>query len=92
MSTVSSPGNSEIDPRKQGPDREIYKTQGSNPSLLHCRQILYHLSYRGSPRILEWVAYPFSRGLPDAGIELRSLALKVDSLPAELPEKPNNYF
>ena len=23
------------------------------------RQFLYHLSYKGSPRILEWVAYPF---------------------------------
>ena len=36
-------------------------TQGSNPGLLHCRQILYHLSHKGSPRILEWVAYPYSR-------------------------------
>ena len=36
--------------------------QGSNPGSLHCRQILYHLSHQGSPRILEWVAYPFSRG------------------------------
>ena len=35
---------------------------GSNQGLLHCRQILYHLSLRGSPRILEWVAYPFSSG------------------------------
>ena len=33
-----------------------------NPDLLHCRQILYQLSYKGSPRILEWVDYPFSRG------------------------------
>ena len=24
-------------------------TQGSNPGLLHCRQILYQLSYEGSP-------------------------------------------
>ena len=31
-----------------------------NPGLLHCRQILYQLSHKGSPRILEWVAYPFS--------------------------------
>ena len=34
----------------------------SNPGLLHCRRILYHLSHKGSPRILEWVAYPFSSG------------------------------
>ena len=29
-------------------------------------------------RILEWVAIPFSRDLPNPGIEPRSLALKVD--------------
>ena len=40
----------------------IFPIQGSNPSLPHCRQILYHLSHQGSPRILEWVAYLFSRG------------------------------
>ena len=40
----------------------IFPSQGSNPCLLHCRQILYQLSPQGSPRILEWVAYPFSRG------------------------------
>jgi len=26
------------------------------------KPILYQLSHKGSPRILEWVAYPFSRG------------------------------
>ena len=30
--------------------------------LLHCRRILYQLSQKGSPRILDWVADPFSRG------------------------------
>ena len=40
----------------------IFPTQGSNPGLLHCRQILYQLSHQGSPRTLEWVAYPFSSG------------------------------
>ena len=39
----------------------IFPTQGLNPGLLHCRRILYQLSHKGSPRILEWVAYPFSR-------------------------------
>ena len=38
----------------------IFPTQGSNPGLMHCKQILYHRSHKGSPRILEWVAYPFS--------------------------------
>ena len=36
--------------------------RGSNPAHLHFRQILYQLSHKGSPRILEWVAYPFTRG------------------------------
>ena len=40
----------------------IFPTQGSNPGLPHCRQILYQLNHQGSPRILEWVAYPFSSG------------------------------
>ena len=38
----------------------IFPTQGLNPGLLHCRCILYQLSRKGSPRILEWVDYPFS--------------------------------
>ena len=41
-------------------------TEGSNPgiepSCPTCKWILYQLSHQGSPRILEWVAYPFSRG------------------------------
>ena len=40
----------------------IFPTQESNPGLQHFRQILYHLSHQGSPWILEWLAYPFSRG------------------------------
>ena len=40
----------------------LFPTQGSNPGLPHCRQILHQLSHNGSPRTLEWVAYPFSRG------------------------------
>ena len=40
----------------------IFPTQGSNPGLPHCRQILCQLSHKRSPRILEWVAYPFSSG------------------------------
>ena len=54
----------------------IFPTQGSNLGLPHCRQILYQLSHKVSPRILEWLhrvghdwsnlvaaaaaAYPFS--------------------------------
>ena len=45
----------------------IFPTQGSNSGLLHCRQMLYHLSHQGNPWILEWVAYPFSRGSSQLG-------------------------
>ena len=38
----------------------IFPIQGLNPGLLHYRRILYQLSRKGSPRILEWAAYPFS--------------------------------
>ena len=38
----------------------IFPMQGSNPGLLHCRWILYQLSHKGGPRILEGVAYPSS--------------------------------
>ena len=31
------------------PSQGIFLTQGSNPGLLHCRQILYQLSYKGGP-------------------------------------------
>ena len=37
----------------------IFPPQGLNPGLPHYR-ILYQLSHKGSPRILEWVTYPFS--------------------------------
>ena len=39
-------------------------------------------------RILEWVAFPSPGDLPHPGIEPGSPALQVDSLPAELPGKP----
>ena len=48
----------------------IFSTQGSDPSLLHCRQILFYLTHQGSPnkvdgilqaRILEYVSILFSR-------------------------------
>ena len=41
----------------------IFLTQGSNPSLPHCRRILYQLNHKGSPRktgveslsLLQWI-------------------------------------
>ena len=39
-------------------------------------------------RILEWVAFPFAMGSSQPRIEPRSPIVQVDSLPAELQEKP----
>ena len=41
-------------------------------------------------RILEWVAFPFSRALPSPGTESRSPTLHVNSIPAEPQGKPKN--
>ena len=43
----------------------IFPTQGLNPGLLHCRWILYQLSHKGSPRILEWEPFPSPVDFPD---------------------------
>ena len=37
--------------------RGIFPNQRSNMGLPHCRQILYHVSHQGSPRILEGSLY-----------------------------------
>ena len=42
--------------------QRIFPTEGLNPGLPHYRQILYQLSHKGSPRMLELVTYPFSSG------------------------------
>ena len=41
-------------------------------------------------RTLEWVAIPFSRDLPDPGIEPGSPALHADSLPTDPLGKPTS--
>ena len=54
----------------------IFPIQGSNPGLPHCTQILYRLSQKGCPRLLEWVAYPFSKGSsqPRSGTRVSCIA------------------
>ena len=45
--------------------QRIFPTQGLNPLLSHYRWntwVLNHLSHQGSPWILKWVTYLFSRG------------------------------
>ena len=65
----------------------IFLVQGSNPGFPHCRQILYQLSHKGSPRVVEWIAYPFSSRSSRPRNEPGSPALQVDSLPTELSGK-----
>ena len=62
----------------------LFSTQGSNPGLPHCRWILYQLSYKGSPRRPEWVAYPLSSRSSQPRSRTGSPALQEDSLPTEL--------
>ena len=70
------------------PSGDLFPTQGSNPGLLHCRWILYHLSPQESPRILEWVAYAFSSGSSQPRNQTRVSCIAGRFLPAELPRKP----
>ena len=63
------------------------KVARSSPTL--CNHMDYTVHGILQARILEWVAFPFSRGdILNTGIEPRSPALQVDSLPAEPPGKP----
>ena len=73
--------------------QRIFPTQGSNLGFPQCRRILYQLSHKGSPRILECVAYPFSSISSQPRIKPGSPALQEDSLPTELSGKPQaNVF
>ena len=53
----------------------IFSTQGSNPGLLHCRWILYHLSHQASPWIPEWVPCLPSRGSYQPGNKTRACCI-----------------
>ena len=68
----------------------IFPTQGLNPGLPHCRQILYQLSHQGSPRILECLAYPFCRGSLQPRNQTRASCTAGGFFSGELQGKP--YF
>ena len=59
----------------------------SYPTL--CNSIDYTVHEIFQARLLEWVAFPFSKDLPNPGIEPRSPILQADSLPAEPQGKPS---
>ena len=54
----------------------IYPTQGSNPGLLHYRQILYQLSYKGSPHRLKQYRFQTRTGFGMPAVEERELEEK----------------
>ena len=60
----------------------------SCPSL--CNPMDYTVHGILQTRILDWVAFPFSRGSPQPRIKFRSPALQADSLPSEPQRKPKN--
>ena len=68
----------------------IIPTQGSTPGHPHCRRILYHLSYQGSPGILEWVAYPFSNRSSWPRTLTRVSCIARGFFTSEPPGKPRN--
>ena len=70
----------------------IFSIHGLNPDLLHCRQILYQLSLKGSPRMLEWVAYHISRGSSLPRNRMGCHILQADSLSTELSGKPCFFY
>ena len=43
------------------PSSKDLLTEGWNPDLLHCRQILYQLSYEGSPEILFYYIFDYKQ-------------------------------
>ena len=58
----------------------IFPTQGSNPGLLHHRQILYHLSHQGSPlRLLGYICWNVVKRLP-LQTEIKSQDMRTNTL------------
>ena len=64
------------------------KVAQSCPTL--CDPMDYTANWILQARILEWVAFPFSRGSSQVRDQTRPPALQVDSLPTELPGNLKN--
>ena len=52
--------------------QDIFPTQGLNPGLLHCRQMLYRLSHQGSPFISKQILNLCGKSLPACGLPILS--------------------
>ena len=69
-------------PAWEAPKATLVKVTQSCPTLCHPKGCTVHGILQA--RILEWVAIPFSRDLPNPAIEPRSSPLQADSLLSEL--------
>ena len=72
-------------PENQG----CFNTQGSNPGLLYCMQILYQLSHREAKEYWSGWPIPSPADLPYPGTKPESPVLQVGSLSTELSGKPS---
>ena len=61
----------------------LLKVKVTQSCLTLCDPMDYTVHGILQARMLEWVAFPFPGDLPNPGIEPRSPALQVDSLPTE---------
>ena len=66
-----------------GEFHELYRVAESDMTeLLSLHFTFYHLSHQGSPRILEWVAYPFSRASSQSRNQTALQADLQDQMPS----------
>ena len=69
---------------------DLSEVKVTQSCLTLCDPVNYTVHGVLQARILEWVAFPLSRGSSNPGIDPRSPALQADSVPAEPQGKPNN--
>ena len=69
----------------------IFPTHGSNPGLLHCRQILYLLSHKGSPG-LDLGNITINKASGDDGISAQFQILKDDAVQVLHTPETNTTF
>ena len=67
-----------------------YESESGSACPILCDPMDYTVHGMLRARILEWEPFPSPGDLPNPGIEPRSPALQVDSLPAEPQGKPKN--
>ena len=73
-----------------GKYRRLCKVKVARSCWTLCDPMNYTVHGIVQARILEWIAFPFSRESSQPGIKPRSLTLQADSLSAEPQRKPNN--